>query len=181
MLVARSLLHRARDVGAASCRGLTDTFGVYTLIVMKTKRERELCLSVAQDCTAFNLRKALRAVSHIYEEALAPSGLRDTQLSLLVALALGGDMPVARLAGMLVLDRTTLTRNLRPLERQGLVRSAPGPDRRVRLVRLTEAGRAALTLALPAWEKAHRRVMAGLGQRRWQALTDALRASAGLG
>jgi DNA-binding MarR family transcriptional regulator len=145
-----------------------------------TKRERELCLSVASECTAFNLRKALRTVTHLYEQAMAATGVRDTQLSVLVALALGGDTPVVRLAATLGLDRTTLTRNLGPLQRQGLVRSAPGPDRRVRLVRLTDAGREALALALPAWEKAHKRVVAALGKRRWQALTEALRATTAL-
>jgi DNA-binding MarR family transcriptional regulator len=154
--------------------------GVYTLNGVTSKRERELCLNVATECTAFNLRKALRAVTHFYEQALGPAGLRDTQLSLLVALVLGGAMPVARLAATLGLDRTTLTRNLRPLQRQGLVRTVPGPDRRVRLVWLTDAGREALDLALPAWEKAHRRVVAALGKQRWQVLTDMLRISAAL-
>jgi DNA-binding MarR family transcriptional regulator len=144
------------------------------------KAERAHCLVVARECTGANLRRASRAVGRIYDQAMAPCGLRGTQFSLLVALSLIGEAPVMRLADQLGLDRTTLTRNLAPMERQGLLESVPGPDRRVRLIRLTEAGRRTLSQALPLWQKAQDRVVAGLGRRRWKELIDGLGATAAL-
>jgi DNA-binding MarR family transcriptional regulator len=144
------------------------------------KAERAHCLVVARECTAASLRRASRAVGRIYDETMAPSGLRGTQFSLLVALSLTGETPVMRLADELGLDRTTLTRNLEPMERDGLVESVPGADRRVRLVRLTEVGRKTLSLALPLWQKAQDRVIAALGRRRWKELVDGLGATAAL-
>src|SRR5262245_23110545 len=106
---------------------------------------------LARSCACFNLRKAARAVTQIYEAALEPSGLKATQISLLVALAVRGSLPLTRLADVLVLDRTTLTRNLMPLKKKGWVASERGPDRRERYVALTRDGRAALERALPLW------------------------------
>jgi DNA-binding MarR family transcriptional regulator len=117
-------------------------------------------------------------MSHFYDEILEPSGLRGTQFSLLVALSLTGEAPVLRLADELGLDRSTMTRNLAPLERDGLVVSAEGPDRRVRLIQLTEAGRRALATALPLWEKAQRRFIEALGEHRFRELLAALQATA---
>jgi DNA-binding MarR family transcriptional regulator len=102
------------------------------------------------------------------------------QRSLLVALSLTGGAPLLRLAEELGLDRSTMTRNLAPLERDGLIASAPGPDRRVRLVTLTDRGRRALVTALPLWEKAQRRVLAALGARRFHELNSVLRATAAM-
>ena len=85
-------------------------------------------------CTHAHLRKAMRTVSQAYDEALKPSGLRATQFTLLSVLAKSGPMPLTRLADIIVVDRTTLTRNLRPLERDGLVASKVTPgsaDQRV--------------------------------------------------
>jgi DNA-binding MarR family transcriptional regulator len=142
--------------------------------------ERARCLVVATECTGFGVRKAARALSRIYDEALAPTGLRGTQFNLLVALSIAGQAPLLRLADELGLDRTTLTRNLGPLERDGLVESAPGSDRRVRLLRLTDGGRRALTAAMPRWEAAQHRVVGALGKTRWRELMDGLRAAAAL-
>jgi DNA-binding MarR family transcriptional regulator len=141
---------------------------------------RAHCLTVVSECTGFGLRKAARALGRIYDEAMAPVGLRATQFNLLVALSLAGEAPVAKVAEELGLDRTTLTRNLGPLERDGLVESVPAPDRRVRRVRLTERGHEALAAALPQWERTQRRVVAALGKTRWHELMDGLRAAASL-
>jgi DNA-binding MarR family transcriptional regulator len=138
-------------------------------------------MTVATECTAARLRRASRALSKFYDEVLEPSGLRGTQFSLLVALSLTGPAPLLRVADELGLDRTTMTRNLAPLERDGLVASVPGNDRRVRLIQLTDAGRRALAKALPLWEKAQRRVVDTLGERRWRELVAALQATAASG
>jgi DNA-binding MarR family transcriptional regulator len=101
---------------------------------------------------------------------VAPTGLRATQGTLLVALARAGDIPVTRLAGILGMDRTTLTRNLAPLEREGLVVVRPGPDRRVTLAGITEAGRKALAAIIPLWREAQGQIIQATGAGRWDAL-----------
>ncbi len=134
-------------------------------------------MRVRTECTGANLRRATRAVSRIYDEALAPSGLRGTQFSLLIALSFFKEAPLLRVAEELGLDRTTLTRNLQPLERAGLVASSPGKDQRVRLLRLTDAGQRALQRAYPLWEEAQAKVTKALGQRRWMTLLEGLAAT----
>ncbi len=140
----------------------------------------ELCRRVAQTCTARNLRTASRAVSALFDEALRPAGLRISQLSILVALALAGEASVSRLAGVLDLERTTMTRNVGPLEREGLIASAEGTDARNRILRLTEKGRATLARALPIWERVQEGITRDLGDVRWRALLRHLEAAAAL-
>ena len=124
----------------------------------------------ARDCACFNLRKAARAVTQLYEAALAPSGIHATQFSVLVALAVADGAPLSRVADGLVMDRTTLTRNLRPLARRGWVRIEAGEDRRERNLSLTRSGRAALERALPLWQRAQERLHAQVGDTRWTRL-----------
>jgi DNA-binding MarR family transcriptional regulator len=121
----------------------------------------------ARDCTCFNLRKAARAVTQLYEAALAPSGIHATQFSVLVALAVADGAPLSRVADGLVMDRTTLTRNLRPLARRGWVRIEAGEDRRERSLSLTRSGRAALERALPLWQQVQTRLHKQIGDARW--------------
>jgi DNA-binding MarR family transcriptional regulator len=125
---------------------------------------------IAQECLCLQVRKTARKVTQWYDECLQPSGLRSTQFNLLVALALAQAVPLTRLAEILVLDRTTLARNLKPLESQELVEVSPGEDKRVRLIRLTERGHRLLEQALPYWRQAQEQVMARLGQAQWDAL-----------
>jgi DNA-binding MarR family transcriptional regulator len=96
---------------------------------------------VAAGCACKNLRRTARAVTQLYDETLRPSGLRVTQFTLLVAVAVSQPVPITRLADALALDRTTLARDLKPLTERGLVEVAAGEDRRVRVVRLTRQGR----------------------------------------
>ncbi len=128
-------------------------------------------------CLCFNLRKAARAVTQLYDAALEPAGLRATQFSLLAVLDRrdGRDaVTITDLARAMVMDRTTLTRNLRPIEKQGLVAIAPGDDRRTREVRLTQRGRTALTRATPRWRHAQTRMLDALGDRRARRLLGEL-------
>ena len=122
------------------------------------------------DCACFNLRKASRAITHLYDEMLRPAGLRTTQFTLLVATKMLEPITVTRLAKIGVMDRTTLTRNLRPLEKQGLVQIALGKDQRTRVVTLTPEGQKALARAFPLWKKAQARVIKELGPERWNSL-----------
>lgn len=116
-------------------------------------------------CVCFNLRRAARAVSQIYDEALAASGIKITQFSLLRAVERNEPAAITALAEELDLDRTTMARNLAPLERDGMVVLAAGSDQRVTEVRLTAKGRATVARAYPLWEKAQaeiaRRLPAG--------------------
>ena len=129
-----------------------------------------LLAEISTHCACFNLRRAARAVTQLYDHTLAPSGLRTTQLTLLVALAKAGPVPFTRLARALGMDRTTLTRNLAPLERDGFVTQQPGADRRVKLVQITDAGLAALARAIPLWQKAQQHITTGLGPDRWDSI-----------
>ena len=128
-------------------------------------------------CTSFNLRKAMRAVSQYYDAIMQPAGLKGTQFSALAAIAAHGPVPITRLAEGMVMDRTTLTRNLKPLEVAGLIRVEPGADRRARLVRITVAGRKALARALPLWERAQSGLIDRLGRKQWRELIDNLQAA----
>lgn len=121
----------------------------------------------AQGCVCFALRKSARAITQLYEEALRPTGLRATQFSLLVATKVIGTATISRLAKELVMDRTTLTRNLKPLENLGLLKIMPGKDdARERQVTLTSTGQATLANALPLWKTVQQHVTKNLGRSR---------------
>lgn len=110
-------------------------------------------------CACNTLRRATRALTAAYDAALAPSGLRITQFSVLRALARLGPVAVTRLAAEAALERSTMGRNLDPLERRGLVRIGVGEsDGRERVAALTPAGEAAIAAALPAWRAVQDRV-----------------------
>jgi len=97
-------------------------------------------------------------MTRAYDEALAPSGVRITELTMLVAGGVAPDAPLSRLAEVLSLDRTTLTRDLKRLEDRGLLHVVPGEDRRSRVVRLTDEGRAVLADAFHRWRGAQQRL-----------------------
>ncbi len=120
----------------------------------------------ATRCANFNLRRASRALGQVYDAALRPLGLKGTQFSLLTALALLGPVPLSELARELGMDRTSLTRNLRPLLREGYVRDDRGEDRRLRILELTDAGRRIYREALPLWEAAQGGIEERLGVER---------------
>ncbi len=124
-------------------------------------------------CTCANLRKAARAVTQVYDQALRPTGLKVTQFTLMATLTVRGDLPLTRFAEAMVMDRTTLTRNLKPLVAKGLVRIARDDDQRVRRIGLTRSGNATFGQALAYWRTAQARLVDGLGQERWRHLLDA--------
>ena len=125
-------------------------------------------------CTA--IRRTGRVLTQRYDNALAPTGLRVTQYAVLAKLAGRGAVAVGALADALAMDRTSLTRALAPLQRDGLVRVDPDDDRRRRLIRLTEEGEEALARARPRWREAQAQVAASLGQDRLDALLRELSA-----
>ena len=125
---------------------------------------------VARACACANLRRAARALTQLFDEALAPSGLRVTQFTLLVTSRLAGESTINELAERMAMDRTTLSRNLKPLVRSGLLEVRPGEDGRRRLVRLTPAGEQALEEAYPLWQQAQQETVGVLGEERHEAL-----------
>ena len=125
-------------------------------------------------CACGRLRRASRALTQLYDDALAPSGLLVTQFSLLRTLARVGPSSVSALAAATLTDRSALSRNLAPLAARGLVVDGDGADGRARIVALSPAGRRALTRALPHWRRAQRAVRHRLGPERLHALIDTL-------
>ena len=124
-----------------------------------------------EDCHCLALRRAARRISDMYDEALAPTGLRATQFSILAVLSAMDGLSVKELAEKLDLDRTTMGKNLRPLERDGLVAvRASDSDGRSRAIALTNAGRKKLGAALPLWTEAQARYEAANGQRKTRKL-----------
>jgi len=105
-------------------------------------------------CVCAGVRRAARALSRHYERHLRPSGLRGTQFSMLATLARSGPMPLGQMARRLGVERTTLTRNLKPLELKHWVTISAEEDRRLRLVTITATGRAVARAALPGWRAA---------------------------
>ena len=128
-------------------------------------------------CAHFNLRRADRAMTQLYDEILRPSGIRSTQFTLLTAIRLSAPVAINSLADAIAMDRTTLTRNLRPLMKEGLIAVQPGKDRRVREVSLTEDGRRALDEAFPLWQKAQAQIAERLGSDRMEHLLGDLSAA----
>ena len=117
------------------------------------------------DCTCFRLRGAARRITQIYGKHLAPTGLKISQFSLLGFVTAEGPVSIGRLSDLLATDRTTLTRNLRPLLGAGLIeRAASGDKRRHELV-ATAAGRALFKRALPLWSAAEHEVRDAMGAR----------------
>jgi DNA-binding MarR family transcriptional regulator len=153
---------------------------VYARIMANAEQQVDLarCAEIAETCTNFSLRKVTRMVGAIYDDGLRPSGLKGTQFNQLVALALLRTATVQKLAKILVVDRTSLTRSLVPLERDNLVQSLPSVDGRERKLALTSLGYQRLREATRLWELAQRRVAKALGPTRTRALTESLKGAA---
>lgn len=130
-------------------------------------------------CTCFAARRTARAITQHYERQLKPSGLGVNQFTLLAVLAIAGPLPLSRLAGELGVERTTLTRNLRPLLARGLVNESATGDRRVRLLEITKRGAAAARVALPHWREAQASIARRLGSGAIRALATASAVAAG--
>ena len=128
----------------------------------------------AAACACGRLRRATRALTQLYDDLMAPSGLRITQFSLLRTLARDGTARISDLADALLLDRTALSRTLDPLLERGLVSIVSGRDARTREVSLTRAGEKTLSAALPHWKRAQVQVASKLGPDRLEALIATL-------
>lgn len=116
-------------------------------------------VDVRDHCLCLAAQRAARTLARRFDEALRPAGLTSGQFSLLMSLNQPRAPSISAIADLLAMDRTTLTANLKPLERRGLVETTVDPDdRRARLISLTKSGRALLQSALPIWRRTHKDV-----------------------
>ena len=116
-------------------------------------------------CPAFNIRAASRVITQLFDEILKPTGLQITQFAVLVGVVSLDSPSINQLAKGLVMDRTTLTRNLKPLEKEGLIKITSGDDKRTHFVKITPKGKSAMEKTLPYWEKARTVVSEEFGQK----------------
>jgi DNA-binding MarR family transcriptional regulator len=129
---------------------------------------------VAATCLCQKARNAARAITRFYDRHFAGTGLEPTQFNLLVAIRLSGPVAMARLANYLGLERTTLTRNLGPLQRAGWVENKTGNDARQRLLALTKTGHVELQKAMSHWKQAQKAAVAALGKKDFAQLLHSL-------
>lgn len=142
----------------------------------------ELAAQAVSVCFCLHTRKAARAVTQVFDHALAPVDLKSTQLSLLMIVNEQGPLSVGQTAEALVTDSTTVSRNIRPLLAAGLIiQSTDAQDRRIKRLSLTQDGLSALEHALPLWQEAQTRVARSLGGVQVQKLLPGLEAAARLG
>ena len=138
---------------------------VYIHIVKK-----QLDMTAVENCACFNVRRVSRVITKFFDSEVRRHGLRPTQAPILRALQAKDSWGMAELSEWLGMERTTLLRNLRPLQRDGLAR-ANGAERGGHVeLEITEKGRAALTRLHPAWRSAQDKVVAILGKERWSSM-----------
>ncbi len=144
----------------------------------KTKTlELSKCAQIATNCTCFGLRKASRALTQRYDKSLSQTGISVTQFTLLNAAAMARGLPISELAEILVMDRTTLSRSLKPLVDSGYILMVEGQDRRSKSVELSRKGTEVLLKAIPIWEAMQEETMQRLGKNNWKDLMEKLRAT----
>ena len=130
------------------------------------------------ECACSDLRRATRAVSRMYEDYLRGEGLTATQFALLGLIRAEKQLSISALGRHMVMDRTSITRALAPLERDGLVDSRPGTDKRIRIVSVTNKGRKHVERAEPKWRQAQEALIDTIGEDRWRAMSILLRDTA---
>ncbi len=123
--------------------------------------------ALIHECACLKVRTAARAVTRLYDDAFRPVGLRATQLSVLVAVAFGEAVSIVSLSRLLGMDRSTLTRNLRPLEAKSLVTLGPEGHHRSRTLSITSEGEQLVRKALPLWEKTQEKLRHEMKKPHW--------------
>lgn len=129
---------------------------------------QQLSSEVANTCACRKMREASRKVSRMYDDALRPAGIKTTQFTLLAVVARNDGATLTELAELLAVDRTTLSRNLGPLERGGLIEVSAEGYRRARSAKITDKGVAAMEKALPLWRSAQKSLKKRLGDDMWR-------------
>ena len=140
---------------------------VYTLLMNRKTLNQKLINDVAGACVCRKTRETARKISRMYDEMLQPAGIRTTQFTMLAAISVQGDATITELAAILGMDRTTLSRNLKPLERSGLIEVSEEGYRRARSTRITDKGVDVMEKALPLWSSAQDSMRKRLGNETW--------------
>lgn len=135
---------------------------------ISAKVTREMCEQAARQCACSNFRKVTRKLTQLYDDALTDLDIRSTQLIVLIYIRIHGPTATAALARELLMERSTLSRNLRPLIEKGLVTCHKTPTGRVQSVDISQAGMQLILDAVPHWQKAQQQVLDSLGQKRWE-------------
>jgi DNA-binding MarR family transcriptional regulator len=138
------------------------------------KNSSPLDLNGTGYCASFNFRRTARAVTRLYDMALQESGIRSTQFAILVGIAKDQPVSIGALGNVLVIDRTTLTRSLRLLKKEGLIAISNRAARRQRFLTITAKGERTLAHSLPAWRAAQERFVATIGSEYWGELRNEL-------
>jgi DNA-binding MarR family transcriptional regulator len=145
---------------------------------MHITMSKALDFSATENCVCFNLRWVTRAVTQFYDAELRRHGIRPSQGSILASLNSRDSWNMAELSDWLGMERTTLVRNLRPLQREGLVKATGGGrGGRVELT-ITAKGRKRIAGSMPAWRAAQSAVLKTLGDKRWSAILSDLETAA---
>jgi DNA-binding MarR family transcriptional regulator len=134
----------------------------------------KLDLSGTGYCASLNFRRTARAVTQLYDAALQESGIRSTQFAILVGIAKNRPVSIGALAEVLIIDRTTLTRSLQLLKKEGLITISDRQGMRQRFLALTPRGEKTLGRSLPVWRKAHKQFVAKVGMDYWLDLRNEL-------
>ena len=132
--------------------------------------EKRLDMTSVENCTCFNVRRVARVITQFFDAEVRRHGIRPTQTPILRALQARNGWGMAELSEWLGMERTSLLRNLRPLQRDGLVRAKGGGRGGNVELEITVKGRTALAKTLPAWRSAQDKVVAILGQERWSTI-----------
>ena len=135
-----------------------------------TTVKQSLDMTSVENCTCFNVRRVSRVITQFFDEEVRRRGIRPTQTPILRALQARTGWGMADLSEWLGMERTTLLRNLRPLQRDGLVRAKGGGRGGHVELEITAKGRAILAKILPAWRSAQDKVVATLGEERWSTI-----------
>jgi DNA-binding MarR family transcriptional regulator len=148
------------------------------LVVHIHTMTKELDMAAAENCVCFNLRWVTRAVTQFYDAEMRRHGIRPTQGTILLALNAKESWSMAELSDWLGMDRTTLVRNLRPLQRDGFVKAVGGGrGNRVELA-ITAKGRKQIEKLTPAWKSAQSAAVKTLGEKRWSTIFSDLETAA---
>jgi len=141
------------------------------------KLTAEEAAQAAGICACFNVRRAARAVTRHFDDALQAAGLRSTQFVMLIAAQAYGERGLPALAREMGIDRSALTRRLASLEKAGWIKVTPSPAAGPSRVHLTAAGQRKVERAVPLWQAAQASLVAGLGETRWDSVLAGLRAT----
>jgi DNA-binding MarR family transcriptional regulator len=141
---------------------------------MKKEKLDKATLEGCLQCACLSFRQASRTVTQFFDNALASVGLLSTQLPVLILLGLYSPLTITRLAKLLVMDRTTLTKNLKVLQAKSYIKAITAKDKRKTLLTLTSKGEAMLAKAHPLWQRAQKRIVEGLGPDQWETVRERL-------